>query len=134
MAAGPSASLTQRRAQAEPAPESAGLPLVTPPAVVVVSRRATSEEPVQRTSEPPPPTPAPPPAPAQVVIQRAPVTVEAVPAAIVQRATEEASEGSKAAAEEAESPEVDLDQVARDLLPKIKRLLAVERERQSRRW
>ena len=77
------------------------------------------------------------PAPA-ALIQRQPVappvdlTVAAQGTDVVQRAVETPPETGLATTEE-EGPELDLDHLARQIYPLIKRMLAVERERRSAR-
>ncbi len=133
----PQARAILQRAQLQPAAAESDLPLVPPPAVVVVNRRPAGEaqrEPEAERAEPEPPTGSAP-SPAPVAIQRMPSVSEVESEAVVQRATELQSTGGWATRdEEPPAPKQDLDKMARDLLPLIKRMLAVERERRPRRW
>ena len=115
------------------------LPLAPRPVVVVVNRRSTGGEQAQRAVEAEAAEPEPR-AKAEAAPESAPAIVQRALAGATSTEEEPGPAASSTAGGPAETAKTaptvneDLDQMARDLLPVIKRLLAVERERRPRRW
>jgi hypothetical protein len=127
----PASPFTLRPQPAAPVVEHSPLPLVPPVRIEVRRESATPPEVI-----PPQPTPSPPAAPVQrqVVAQTAPAqsvdtpAAASTPPAVIQRAKEEKTATSDQPQDKpVEAPE--LDKLARQIYPLIKRMLAVERER-----